>query len=214
MSEYRRKTLRSFYCEEQLWKAYEKLARDRDTTIDQLLSDALQQYLDGGSSAPAPPSSEVFSRPAAAPALVSDAPPTTGMERPTQERLPPVRPAAAPPPPPRPAAPRPTPPPAPAVPAGGGLPRLFLHYGGRVYPIQQERFVIGRGSKGTDLTIRDGNISRKHSVVIFHNGSYYVQDLGSTNGIEYNGQRVDTKIIEEGDVFTICDHELTFSYRG
>ena len=94
------------------------------------------------------------------------------------------------------------------------MPKLFLHYGGRVYPVQTERFVIGRGSKGTDLTIRDGNVSRKHAVVIFHNGSFYVQDLGSTNGVEYNGQRIDTKIVEEGDVYTICDHELTFSYRG
>ncbi len=94
------------------------------------------------------------------------------------------------------------------------MPRLFLHYGGRVYPVAKDRFVIGRGSKGTDLTIRDGNISRKHAVVIFHNGAFFVQDLGSTNGIEFGGQRVDTKQIEEGDVFTICDHELSFSYRG
>ena len=94
------------------------------------------------------------------------------------------------------------------------MPRLFCHYGGRVYPVQVERCVIGRGSKGTGLTIRDGNISRKHAVVLFHNGSFYVQDLGSTNGVEFNGQRIDTKIIEEGDVYSICDHEITFSYRG
>jgi hypothetical protein len=25
---------------------------------------------------------------------------------------------------------------------------------------------------------------------------------------------VETKQIDEGDQFTICDHELTFSYRG
>ena len=94
------------------------------------------------------------------------------------------------------------------------MPKLFLHYGGRVHPVASERYVIGRGSKGTDLTIRDGNISRKHAVVLFHEGAFYIQDLGSTNGVEYNGQRVDSKIIEEGDAFSICDHEITFSYRG
>ncbi len=56
MSEYRRKTLRSFYCEEDLWKAFEKLSRDRDSTVDQLLNDALRAYLEGPKpeEAPAP----------------------------------------------------------------------------------------------------------------------------------------------------------------
>jgi hypothetical protein len=201
MSEYRRKTLRSFYCDEQLWKAYERLARERDTTIDQVLAEALEAQL-GAPQAPAP----VI--PQAGPALNAEPRPTMG-ERMTMERMSAVRPVAAPAPPPPPrAATRPTP----AV--GGPLPRLFLHYDGRAYPVQQERFVIGRGSQGTDFTIRDGNISRKHAVIMFHNGGYYIQDLGSTNGVEYRGQRIDTKLIEEGDVFSICDHALTFSYRG
>lgn len=220
MSEYRRKSLRSFYCEEGLWKAYEKLARERDQTIDQLLSDALQRYLDGGtpaasSPAPAPASTIALgaapapARPAA-PALQSQ----TGelrSDRATLERMPAVR-TAPPPPPARP--PRVTPPPAPAIVPGGGMPKLFVHYGGHVYPVNKAEFVIGRGSSGTDLTIRDGNISRKHAVVLFHNGGFFMQDLGSTNGVEFNGQRVETKAIEEGDAFTICDHEITFSYRG
>ena len=40
-----------------------------------------------------------------------------------------------------------------------------------------------------------------------------IEDLGSTNGIEYNGMRIDNKRIEEGDVFHICDYELRFSYQ-
>ena len=225
MSEYKRKTLRSFYCEEALWKSYEELAREQDTTIDQLLSEALQSFLDGGrpAAAPAPaPAAAPASAPAPAPAAAEPPRPAAPSlsagqasitDRPTMERMAPVRgPKPAPPPPPsRP----PAPPRAPATPsASAGMPKLFLHYGGRVHPVATERFVIGRGSKGADLTIRDGNISRKHAVVLFHEGSFYMQDLGSTNGVEYNGQRVDSKNIEEGDVFSICDHEITFSYRG
>lgn len=243
MSEYRRKTLRSFYCEEDLWKAYEKQAREKDTTIDELLAEALKQFLSGPAPAPTPAATSGVvpapaSRPAAAPSL-STSGSHRAAERQTLERMPAVGgPQAAPPPPPArapappsapaappaaPAAPA-APPAAPAAPAAppapaaaaspANMPSLFLHFEGRAYPVAKERFVIGRGSKNTDLTIRDGNVSRKHAVIIFHEGSFYVQDLGSTNGVEFNGQRVDTKIIEEGDRYTICDHELTFSYRG
>ena len=61
--------------------------------------------------------------------------------------------------------------------------------------------------------IRDANISRKHCAVIFKNGAYYIKDLDSTNGIEYKGNRIDTKRIDEGDQFNICDFNFTFTYR-
>ena len=89
-----------------------------------------------------------------------------------------------------------------------------MHFAGRSNPVDKERFVIGRGTKGTDLTIRDGNISRKHAAVILHGGQFYIQDLGSTNGVEYRGNRIDTKRIEEGDVFSICEYEFSFSFRS
>lgn len=94
------------------------------------------------------------------------------------------------------------------------MPPLFAHYNGQVWRVEKDRFIIGRGSQETDLTIRDGNISRKHAAVIFHGGAFYMQDLGSTNGVEFQGQRIDSKAIEEGDVFSICEYEIHFSYRG
>jgi hypothetical protein len=62
------------------------------------------------------------------------------------------------------------------------------------------------------VAIKDGNISRRHAAVVFHNGAFYLKDLGSTNGVEYQGRRFDTKRIEEGDVFRICDYEIRFTY--
>ena len=55
---------------------------------------------------------------------------------------------------------------------------------------------------------KDGNISRKHAAVIRRNGVYYIKDLGSTNGIDYKGMRIDNKRIDEGDLFHLCDYEL------
>ena len=80
-------------------------------------------------------------------------------------------------------------------------------------PVTKDQFIIGRGSKTSDLPIKDGNISRKHAAVIRRNGTFYIKDLGSTNGIDYKGMRIDNKRIDEGDIFHICDYELRFTYR-
>ena len=96
---------------------------------------------------------------------------------------------------------------------GGAGPTLFLIYNGQRYPVTKDQFIIGRGSKTSDLAIKDGNISRKHAAVIRRNGTFYIKDLGSTNGIDYKGMRIDNKRIDEGDVFHICDYELRFTYR-
>lgn len=90
---------------------------------------------------------------------------------------------------------------------------LVLKFNGQTFPIDKDEFIIGRGARTADLAIRDGNISRRHAAVVFHDGVYFMKDLGSTNGIEYAGQRVESKRIEEGDVYHICDYELRFSYQ-
>jgi hypothetical protein len=99
------------------------------------------------------------------------------------------------------------------MPTGAG-PTLFLIYNGQRYPVTKDQFIIGRGSKTSDLPIKDGNISRKHAAVIRRNGTFYIKDLGSTNGIDYKGMRIDNKRIDEGDVFHLCDYELRFTYRA
>jgi hypothetical protein len=96
----------------------------------------------------------------------------------------------------------------------GAGPTLFLIYNGQRYAVTKDQFIIGRGSKTSDLPIKDGNISRKHAAVIRRNGTFYIKDLGSTNGIDYKGMRIDNKRIDEGDVFHLCDYELRFTYRA
>lgn len=109
-----------------------------------------------------------------------------------------------------------SPPISPSVPPGGmdaSAPPLYLVFQGQRMLVDKDQFVIGRGSKTADLAIKDGNISRKHAVVLRRNGVYYIKDLGSTNGIEYKGMRIDNKRIDEGDTFSICDYELRFTYQ-
>jgi len=90
---------------------------------------------------------------------------------------------------------------------------LYVIFNGQKFPVNKEEFIIGRGAKTADLPIKDGNISRRHAAIIYQNGNYYMKDLGSTNGVEYQGRRVDGRRIEEGDVYQLCDYELRFTYR-
>lgn len=101
-----------------------------------------------------------------------------------------------------------------AVPAAAPAPApLYLVFDNQKYRIDKDQFIIGRGSKSSDLPIKDGNISRKHAAVIRRNGTYFIKDLGSTNGIDFKGMRIDNKRIEEGDVFHLCDYELRFTFK-
>ena len=109
----------------------------------------------------------------------------------------------------------------PPLPGGGqpGAPRpempsLFVIFNGQKLPVNKEEFVIGRGSKTADLPIKDGNISRRHAAIVLQNGAFYMKDLGSTNGIEYEGERVESRRIQEGDVYQLCDYELRFTTRA
>ncbi len=96
---------------------------------------------------------------------------------------------------------------------GGHTAPLTLIYQGERFPVTKDRFVIGRGKQSSDLTLKDPNVSRQHAMIEFQNGVYFMVDMGSTNGVEYNGQRIARKQIAEGDVFKICDHDLVFTYR-
>ena len=90
---------------------------------------------------------------------------------------------------------------------------LSCIYQGERVSITKDRFVIGRGKQSSDLTLKDPNVSRQHAMIEFQNGVYFMVDMGSTNGVEYNGQRVQRKVISDGDTFKVCDHELRFSFQ-
>ncbi len=93
---------------------------------------------------------------------------------------------------------------------GGEANKLVLYYRGQRHEVNKDRFIIGRGKQSSDLTIKDPNVSRQHAMIENLNGQYFMVDMGSTNGIEFNGQRLQRKPIASSDVFNICDHELKF----
>jgi hypothetical protein len=69
--------------------------------------------------------------------------------------------------------------------------------------------VLGRSSD-CDVVIDDPNVSRRHAEVRRDDGRYVVADLGSTNGIELNGRRVQTAPLRHGDRLLVGKTELVF----
>jgi pSer/pThr/pTyr-binding forkhead associated (FHA) protein len=90
---------------------------------------------------------------------------------------------------------------------------LYLLFQGERYPIDKDEFVIGRSSRNSDLVISNNDISRRHALIIFDGGKYYIQDNESVNGIEFNGQRIKQQQINEGDVYWLASYELRFTFR-
>ena len=188
------KSLRQFQCRDDVWARVEALAQRRGMSTDDVVQAALVQ---------------LFSRKKT---NESPAAPSNGVSRPKPPQPRPSgagagaagrRPGGLPPPGGRQSARRP---------ASGGTRPLYLYYDGQVYEVDQDQFVIGRGSKYSDLPIKDANISRRHCAVVRRNGQYYIKDLESTNGVEFNGQRVDNHLIQEGTSYRLCDHEIRFSF--
>lgn len=81
---------------------------------------------------------------------------------------------------------------------------------GRLFEVNKDRFVVGRGSPSSDLAIDDPGVSRQHTLIEHAGGCYFLVDMGSTNGIEFQGERIARRQIAHSDRFLICDHELQF----
>ena len=87
---------------------------------------------------------------------------------------------------------------------------VTLSFDGTRYEVKQRRVVIGR-SRDCDIQLSDTNVSRRHAELRQEGASYWIVDLGSTNGIEVNGKRVKRAKLRDGDTFTLGSTDVTFS---
>jgi len=71
------------------------------------------------------------------------------------------------------------------------------------------RFIIGRTSDN-DLQIDSKYISRHHAQIITTAHSCVLEDLNSTNGIHVRSKRVRRRILNDGDVVQIGQHEIMY----
>lgn len=68
------------------------------------------------------------------------------------------------------------------------------------------------GRDAGDLRLRDGRVSRRHVRVWEEEGSYFVEDVGSTNGSRLNGQLLErTRSLDDGDKIYLGNTVLKFT---
>lgn len=95
---------------------------------------------------------------------------------------------------------------------------VVLEVNGAHHPLTPPGIVLGRGTEA-DLRINDPGVSRRHAeirVTATATGSPAVSivDLGSTNGILVNAERVRQADLVDGDTVTIGNTTLTVRFVG
>ena len=68
---------------------------------------------------------------------------------------------------------------------------------------------IGRSGEN-DITLVDFDVSRSHARISFQGNTWIIEDLGSSNGIIFDGKRIDKRALKSGDVFKIGESKLSF----
>lgn len=81
---------------------------------------------------------------------------------------------------------------------------------GREYPISKAKVIVGRDGGNADIQIEDAGISRQHAEISLDRTSWYIRDLGSTNGILKNGTKIVRSALRHGEKFKLGETTLQF----
>ncbi len=193
MSEKTKVTLKSFQCKDLLWQVFEDMAKEYGVTVDYLINAALLEFANSKNYIELPKRQKPKY-------TLDDNKPITQQEDPDTplpeaQKVPPIKPKI---------------PPIPPKNTTQAL-KLVVEFEGEVIPVEKEQFIIGRGS-AADLRLQDPSVSRQHAVVFQKDGVYYIKDLGSTNGFEFEGQRYNVRRISSNETYSICNFDFTFKF--
>ena len=74
--------------------------------------------------------------------------------------------------------------------ASGQATVLIRTRNGMEYELSGDSCVIGSGAQADIVAADNPTVSRKHARIFTNNGSFYIEDMGSTNGTCVNGERL------------------------
>jgi FhaA, N-terminal domain/FHA domain len=80
---------------------------------------------------------------------------------------------------------------------------------GRAHELSKPSVVIGR-SRESDIRVSDPNVSRQHAEIRQEGSTYWLVDLGSTNGTSVNGRVLKRAKLDDADRITLGSTELVF----
>jgi hypothetical protein len=95
----------------------------------------------------------------------------------------------------------------------GGTDLPWVEVGSTTYALSRPTTRIGRGSEA-DLRIDDPGISRRHAELRRSGGDVTVVDLGSTNGVVVDGERVEQARLRDGSRVVMGSTTLVFHEGG
>lgn len=95
--------------------------------------------------------------------------------------------------------------------------KLIITIDGKVvgeHNLDKDRMQIGRNANN-DIQINESTVSGTHAVVVKQaDGSYIIEDSGSTNGILVNGNKVLSHPLVSGEVLQMGKAKVSFSGDG
>ncbi len=85
---------------------------------------------------------------------------------------------------------------------------------GKKYYISKKEYRIGK-NQDNDLTINSNVISRKHAVIFWSEGRYYIKDFDSANGTFVNGKELEEipLMLNDQNLISFADKEMKFIER-
>jgi pSer/pThr/pTyr-binding forkhead associated (FHA) protein/tetratricopeptide (TPR) repeat protein len=81
-----------------------------------------------------------------------------------------------------------------------------------IVPLVKEEITIGR-KEGNTIRLTERNVSRHHARLIKSNGTVFVEDLDSYNGVKVNGDKITARTnVREGDLIEIGDYHFALQW--
>jgi len=86
----------------------------------------------------------------------------------------------------------------------------------RYVRVGQSPFLIGRGAEtGNHLQLSDRRISRNCAAIVLEASKYYIEDRGQRRGLFVNGDKVESRELQDGDIITFgLDDSYEIIYRS
>ena len=86
-------------------------------------------------------------------------------------------------------------------------------FAGRIVALPNQMITIGR-APDNDVVVGDPATSGHHGRIEVRTGSFWISDLGSTNGTQVNGEQVIEKQLTDGDMIAIGQNALRFTLES
>jgi dipeptidyl aminopeptidase/acylaminoacyl peptidase len=101
--------------------------------------------------------------------------------------------------------------------AGTGFAALLTFesgpFAGRIVALPSQMVSVGR-APDNDVVVGDPATSGHHGRIEVRNGSFWISDLGSTNGTLVNGEPVIEKELSDGDMIAVGQNTMRFTLEG